>query len=261
MILRLEGPTAGIIRFAGRDISGLGGLALRRYRLAMQAVFQDPWSSLNPRMRAGSIIAEPLVINQHISKPAIDERVLNLLAEVGLGPDVAFHYPHEFSGGQRQRLAVARALALNPRIIVRDEPVSALDVSIRAQIMNLLKDLQDRHHMSYVLIAHNLATVCYLSHWVAVMYLWLIVERAASEVLFTGPLHPYTKALISAALTPRPGEQRERIVLHGDIPSPTNPPSGCRFRTQCPMAFDRCAKEVPHLREVALGHTVACHLY
>jgi oligopeptide transport system ATP-binding protein len=212
-------------------------------------------------MRAAPIIAEPLVINEKLPKRIIWERVQQLLMEVGMDPDAASNYPHEFSGGQRQRLAVARALALNPRIIVLDEPVSALDVSIRAQIMNLLKDLQARHGMSYVLIAHNLATVRYLSHRVAVMYLGLIVEQAASEELFTTPLHPYTKALVSAALRARPGEQRERIVLSGEVPSPTNPPSGCRFRTRCPFAFDRCAMETPLLRELAPSHMVACHLY
>jgi peptide/nickel transport system ATP-binding protein/oligopeptide transport system ATP-binding protein len=261
MLLLLEEPTAGVIRFDGQDINRLRGPALRRYRSAVQAVFQDPWSSLNPRMRAAPIIAEPLVINEGLPKRIIWERVQQLLMEVGMEPDAASNYPHEFSGGQRQRLAVARALALNPRIIVLDEPVSALDVSIRAQIMNLLKDLQESHGMSYVLIAHNLATVRYLSHRVAVMYLGLIVEQAESQALFTKPLHPYTKALVSAALRARPGEQRERIVLSGEVPSPTNPPSGCRFRTRCPFAFERCALETPPLRELAPGHTVACHLY
>jgi oligopeptide/dipeptide ABC transporter ATP-binding protein len=261
MLLLLEEPTAGVIRFDGQDINRLRGPALRRYRSAVQAVFQDPWSSLNPRLRAAPIIAEPLVINEKFPKRIIWERVQQLLMEVGMEPEAASNYPHEFSGGQRQRLAVARALALNPRVIVLDEPVSALDVSIRAQIMNLLKDLQERHGMSYVLIAHNLATVRYLSHRVAVMYLGLIVEQAASEELFTNPLHPYTKALVSAALRARPGEQRERIVLSGEVPSPTDPPSGCRFRTRCPFAFERCALETPPLRELAPSHTVACHLY
>jgi len=261
MILLLETPTTGVIYFGGEDVNGLSGPGLRRYRASVQAVFQDPWSSLNPRMRAGSIIAEPLEINLKLTKQEVRERVQQLLVDVGMDPAVAFDYPHEFSGGQRQRVAVARALALNPRIIVLDEPVSALDVSIRAQIMNLLKHLQERYGMSYLLIAHNLATVRYLSHRVAVMYLGLIVEQAESEELFTTPLHPYTKALISAALPARPGEAQERIVLSGEVPSPLNPPSGCRFHTRCPFAFDRCFVEVPRLRELAPGHTVACHLH
>jgi len=261
MLLLLETPTAGSIRFEGTDISQLRGAARHHYRRAVQAVFQDPWSSLNPRMRAGTIIAEPLVINQRLPRQQVRERVAQLLNDVGLEPAAAASYPHEFSGGQRQRIAVARALALNPRLIILDEPVSALDVSIRAQVMNLLRDLQRRYGMSYLLIAHNLATVRYLSHRVAVMYLGLIVEQAASETLFTTPLHPYTKALISAALPARPSAQREKIVLSGEVPSPTNPPSGCRFHTRCPFALARCTTETPPLRALAPGHTVACHLY
>ncbi len=261
MLLLLETPTAGSIRFEGTDISQLRGAARHHYRRAVQAVFQDPWSSLNPRMRAGTIIAEPLVINQRLPRQQVRERVAQLLNDVGLEPAAAASYPHEFSGGQRKRIAVARALALNPRLIILDEPVSALDVSIRAQVMNLLRDLQRRYGMSYLLIAHNLATVRYLSHRVAVMYLGLIVEQAASETLFTTPLHPYTKALISAALPARPSAQREKIVLSGEVPSPTNPPSGCRFHTRCPFALARCTTETPPLRALAPGHTVACHLY
>jgi oligopeptide/dipeptide ABC transporter ATP-binding protein len=212
-------------------------------------------------MRAGEIIAEPLVLNTRLSRTEMTDRVVQLLTAVGLDPDVATNFPHEFSGGQRQRVAVARALALNPRVIVLDEPVSALDVSIRAQIMNLLKDLQGQFGMSYLLIAHNLATVRYLSHRVAVMYLGQIVEEASASALFKSPHHPYTKALISAALPVRPGAEQERIVLPGEVPSPIAPPSGCRFHPRCPVAFDRCPLEVPRLREVGSGHRVACHLY
>lgn len=260
MLLRLETPTAGVIRFDGSDISQLKGPALHRYRSAVQAVFQDPWSSLNPRMRVGAIIAEPLVINARLPRQQVQKRVGQLLSDVGLEAAAATSYPHEFSGGQRQRIAVARALALKPRIIVLDEPVSALDVSIRAQIMNLLRTLQRQYGMSYLLIAHNLATVRYLSHRVAVMYLGVMVEQAPVETLFTTPLHPYTRALISAALPIRPGAAQERIILSGEVPSPTHPPSGCRFRTRCPFVMGRCAEEAPPLREVVPGHTVACHL-
>ncbi len=261
LILLLEEPTAGAIYFSGKDIGKLKGQDMRQYRAAVQAVFQDPWSSLNPRMRVGDIIAEPLVVNNDVSKSKIKERVQELLLNVGLEPMSANNFPHEFSGGQRQRIAVARALALNPQIVVLDEPVSALDVSIRAQIMNLLKDLQVQYGLTYLLIAHNLATVRYLSHRVAVMYLGEIVEEADSEELFTNPLHPYTKALISAALPIRPDEQTEAIVLPTEVPSPTRPPPGCRFHTRCPFAFDRCVAEAPELRELAPGHKVACHLY
>jgi len=261
MILLLEKPTSGSILFEGRDISSFKGKELRRYRMAVQAVFQDPWSSLNPRLRAKAIIAEPLVVNQKISKPEIQERIERLMVDVRLDPSFAMQYPHEFSGGQRQRIALARAMAVNPRLVVLDEPVSSLDVSIGAQVMNLLKDLQESHGVSYLLIAHNLATVRFLSHRVAVMYLGEIVEEAASRELFTNPLHPYTQALISASLPVHSKGNREEIVLSGEVPSPTTPPPGCRFHTRCPFAFDRCSHIVPELRELAPGHKVACHLY
>ena len=261
VILLLEKPTSGAVYFNGQNVHKLKGPALKRYRSSVQAVFQDPWSSLNPRMRAGDIVAEPLKVNLKLPKRETRERVTALLESVGLSGAQASHFPHEFSGGQRQRVAVARALSLNPKTIVLDEPVSALDVSIRAQIMNLLKDLQDQHGMSYLLIAHNLATVRYLSHRVAVLYVGEIVEEADSKELFTNPLHPYTKALLSAALSIRPGTKQESIVLQGDVPSPTKPPPGCRFHTRCPFAFDRCSIEVPKLRELAPGHKAACHLY
>ena len=261
LILLLERPTAGHITSGGEDIHQLKGPALGRYRMSVQAVFQDPWSSLSPRLRGRSIIAEPLVVNQSLRKTEVRDRVTELLLAVGLAPGVANAFPHELSGGMRQRLAVARALALNPSLIVLDEPVSALDVSIRAQIMNLLKDLQDRLGMAYLLVAHNLATVRYLSHRVATMYVGQIVELGDSEEVFSKPLHPYTQALVSAAVPTRPGEEREEILLGGDVPSPANPPQGCRFHPRCRFAFDRCAKEAPEFKELAPGHMAACHLY
>ncbi|MGE3536256.1 MAG: ABC transporter ATP-binding protein [Candidatus Tectimicrobiota bacterium] len=261
LITRLEEVTAGRVCFQGREVQHAQGKALRRYWSAVQAVFQDPWSSLNPRQRTGDIIAEPLRVNQRLRGPEVRQRVAELLLAVGLEPAAANNFPHEFSGGMRQRVAIARALALRPALIVLDEPVSALDVSIRAQIMNLFKDLQEQFGMAYLLIAHNLATVRYLSHRVAVMYLGSIVESAPSESLFSQPLHPYTKALIAAALPLRPGEEKEEMLLQGEVPSPTSPPAGCRFHPRCPMAMARCARETPVLQELTPGQQVACHLY
>ncbi len=261
LVLRLQRPTAGRILLNERDISTLAGPELQEYRTKVQAVFQDPWSSLNPRRRIRDTIAEALVVNRQVTRTQERDRVTEVIDQVGLPADSASRYPHEFSGGQRQRIALASALASYPELIVLDEPVSALDVSIRAQIMNLLKDLQAQHQLSYLLIAHNLATVRYIAHQTAVMYLGRIVEHATTEALFQNPLHPYTKALFSAALPADPEARHEEIVLSGEVPSPLDPPSGCHFHPRCPFAMEQCAQVDPVLKTVAGGHRVACHLY
>jgi oligopeptide/dipeptide ABC transporter ATP-binding protein len=261
LILMLETPTSGAIMFQGRDVQTLDSTELKMYRKGVQAVFQDPYSSLNPRIRIGQTITEPLVVNESLSKAQVQERARELLSLVGLSPRAIDLFPHEFSGGQRQRIAIARALALNPKLIILDEPVSALDVSIRAQIMNLLQDLQRQFGVSYLLIAHDLAAVLHLSTTIIVMYLGKVVEAATSEALRTKPLHPYTQALFSAALPSHPDEQREEIILTGEIPTPLNPPTGCRFHPRCPAAMPVCSEVEPLLQLAANGHQVACHLY
>jgi oligopeptide/dipeptide ABC transporter ATP-binding protein len=260
LVLGLETPTGGVMRFQGRDLLQLDPAGRREYRKSVQAVFQDPYASLNPRMRISAIIAEPLVTNEQVSAAQVRERVAELLDLVGLPAHAADLFPHEFSGGQRQRIAIARALALNPKLIVLDEPVSALDVSIRAQILNLLRDLQARLGLSYLFIAHDLAAVAHMSHTIAVMYLGKIVERGEARALARDPKHPYTEALFSAALPSHPDERREEIILPGEVPSPINPPDGCRFHPRCPRAMARCASDAPALREIG-GRILACHLY
>jgi oligopeptide/dipeptide ABC transporter ATP-binding protein len=257
-LLRLIEPTAGEIAFEGRDVVTMGKRELRELRREMQIVFQDPYASLNPRMKVGALIAEPLVIHEIGTKQERRERVAGLLSKVGLDPDYMNRYPHEFSGGQRQRIGVARTLALNPKLIVADEPVSALDVSVQAQVVNLLQDLQQEFGLTYLFISHGLAVVEHISTRVAVMYLGRIVEVAEAAELYRRPLHPYTQALLSAIPFPDPKHKRERIVLQGDVPTPINPPSGCRFRTRCPLAIDDCARIDPELREILPGHTAAC---
>ena len=260
LVLGLETPTGGTIRFEGRDLQGLDAAGRRHYRKSVQAVFQDPYASLSPRMRISAIIAEPLVTNEPLTAGEVKKRVHNLLDLVGLPSRSADLFPHEFSGGQRQRIAIARALALSPKLIVLDEPVSALDVSIRAQILNLLRDLQAELGLSYLFIAHDLAAVAHMSHTIVVMYLGQIVESGDARTLARAPKHPYTEALFSAALPSHPDERREEIILPGEVPSPLNPPSGCRFHPRCPHAMARCSREVPMLADVE-GRLVACHLY
>lgn len=260
MLLRLERPTAGTIVLEGRDIGPLTGEDLRGYRRTLQAVFQDPTSSLNPRMRIAEIVGEPMIANDSASKSRIKERVAEVLAEVGLPPASAALYPHEFSGGQRQRIAIARALVWGSTCIILDEPVSALDLSIRAQILNLLKKLQQSRRLTYVFIAHDLAAIKYLSDRIGVMYLGKFVELGETEELYGNPLHPYTQALLSAALPADPNAVRRETALAGEVPSALTPPSGCRFHPRCPIAEAACSEVEPALRELRPNHWVACHL-
>jgi len=258
-ILQLIPPTSGSVKFEGQEIVGLPRRQMRPLRRRMQIVFQDPYSSLNPRLTVGSILREAVTTHKLATGRAVHDRVAELLTLVGLSPSHAARYPHEFSGGQRQRIGIARALAVNPRLIVADEPVSALDVSIQAQVVNLLRDLQRQMNLTYIFVAHDLSVVEHISDRVAVMYLGTIAELASSTELYRNPRHPYTVSLLSAIPIPDPDRRRQRIVLKGDVPSPANPPSGCRFHTRCYMAQPVCSVEVPLLREIAPGHWSACH--
>ena len=258
--LKLVEPTSGRIVVAGADVTSLSPRAMWEHRRRIQTVFQDPYSSLNPRLPAGAIVGEPME-NYGLSRGReTEERVAALFQRVGLRPEAMRKYPHEFSGGQRQRLGIARALAVRPEIIVADEPVSALDVSVQAQVLNLLIDLQEEYGLAFLFVSHDLAVMRHISHRIAVMYLGRVVELADKRTLFRQPLHPYTEALLSAAPIPDPARKRRRVVLQGDVPSPANPPPGCRFHTRCPYAVARCRSEDPPLREVAPGQHVACHL-
>jgi oligopeptide/dipeptide ABC transporter ATP-binding protein len=259
-ILKLIEPTAGTVKLRGQRIDQLRPGEMRPYRRDMQLVFQDPYASLNPRLSAGEIVAEPLLNYDVTRGAALKRRVAELFHKVGLREEAMRRYPHEFSGGQRQRIGIARALALSPSLIVCDEPVSALDVSVQAQVVNLLRDLQRELKLSYLFVAHDLAIVEHISHRVAVMYLGRIVELAPRDTLFRAPLHPYTEALLSAVPVPEPDARRQRIILSGDVPSPINPPRGCRFHTRCPYAEARCREEEPEMRELRPGQFVACHL-
>jgi oligopeptide/dipeptide ABC transporter ATP-binding protein len=258
-LLRLVPATAGEVRFEGRDVLGLGGSELKALRRDMQIIFQDPVGSLDPRMTVRQIVGEGLATHHLGSRHERDARIIEILERVGLRPEAAGRYPHEFSGGQRQRIGIARALVLQPKLVVADEPVSALDVSIQSQVLNLLVELKREFHLTYLFVAHNLAVVGYISDRIAVMYLGKVVELAPAAELYRRPLHPYTVALLSAIPVPKPGGKRQRIVLKGDVPSPINPPSGCRFRTRCPIAQDICAELEPPLELKPQGHLAACH--
>jgi oligopeptide transport system ATP-binding protein len=260
-ILQLYIPTSGEVDFEGVDLIKLKGEELRHTRRKMQMIFQDPYASLNPRMSIGEIVGEPLIVHNIASGKEVDDRVAHLLELVKLNPSFSTRYPHEFSGGQRQRIGIARALALQPSFIVCDEPISALDVSIQSQIVNLLQELQEQFNLTYLFIAHDLSMVRHISDRVAVMYLGVMVELADSNALYTNPLHPYSQALLSAVPIPDPvlEVKRQRVLLEGDVPSPVNPPSGCRFRTRCPIAESICAEKRPEFRELKPGHFVACH--
>jgi oligopeptide transport system ATP-binding protein len=260
LLLRLEDPTGGRVLLDGVDVSAVKGDELRRYRTRVQAVFQDPYSSLSPRMRVQEIVAEPLIANTKLSRQEIDERVADILARVGLSQEAGTRYPHEFSGGQRQRIAIARGVIMQPEVIVLDEPVSALDASVRGQILNLLSELQSRLGLSYLFISHDLDVVAHMCSVIAVMYLGRIVEIAPQATLFNSPRHPYTKVLFSAALPRRPGTRSERIKIEGEPPSPLNPPPGCPFHTRCPWAMPVCSEVRPELRPTAEGALAACHL-
>jgi oligopeptide transport system ATP-binding protein len=260
LVLKLEEPTAGMIRFEGKDLVGLDADGVRQYRRSVQAVFQDPYASLSPRMRVRAIITEPLITHERLTRTEVNRHVAKLLDMVGLPARAADLFPHEFSGGQRQRIAIARALSLSPKLIVLDEPVSALDVSIRAQILNLLRDLQAELGLAYLFIAHDLAAVAHMSHTIAVMYLGRVVEIGKAKAIATAPRHPYTQALFAAALPSHPDETREEIVLPGEVPSPIAPPGGCHFHPRCPRVMDRCRTVVPVLQETE-ARLVSCHLY
>ncbi|GEO24419.1 oligopeptide transport ATP-binding protein AppF [Alicyclobacillus acidoterrestris] len=261
MIMRVLDSTAGSIYFDGENITRLHGRKLRRIRTKFQMVFQDPYASLNPKMTIREVISEPLVVNKMLSGRQVVDRVATLLETVGLRPDDMMRYPHEFSGGQRQRIGIARALTLNPKLVVADEAVSALDVSIQSQILNLMVDLKHQFNLSYIFISHNLAVVRHISDRVGVMYLGHMVEISPKTDLYDNPLHPYTQALLSAALEPKRKGQRQRMILRGDVPSPANPPAGCPFHTRCPQAIEQCRTQRPVLQQVRPAHFVACHLY